>query len=64
MAPGGQGQLIAAAEEERFSRVLDLEKFEQAVVGRELKMMTLEKELASLRREVERFRAVPPPRVP
>ncbi|MBI2246632.1 MAG: PAS domain-containing protein [Armatimonadetes bacterium] len=38
-------------------KILDLEKFEEVVVGRELKMIALEKELESLRREIERFRA-------
>lgn len=57
-------EALRASEARYRERVLDLEKFEQAVVGRELKMITLEKELESLRREVERLRAVPPPRVP
>src|SRR5437763_1523131 len=38
-------------------KILDLEKFEEVVVGRELKMIALEKELESLQREVERHRA-------
>lgn len=38
-------------------KILELEKFEEAVVGRELKMIALEKELESLRREVDRLRA-------
>ena len=33
-------------------KILDLEKFEEVVVGRELKMIALEKELETLRREV------------
>ncbi|HEY3248659.1 MAG TPA: PAS domain-containing protein [bacterium] len=37
-------------------KILDLEKFEEVVVGRELKMIALEKELDSLRREMERVR--------
>ncbi|HET6781782.1 MAG TPA: PAS domain-containing protein [bacterium] len=37
-------------------KILDLEKFEEVVVGRELKMIALEKELESLRREIERLR--------
>src|SRR2546430_9880147 len=36
---------------------LDLEKFEEVVVGRELKMIALEKELESLRKEGDRLRA-------
>jgi len=35
-------------------KILELEKFEEVVVGRELKMIALEKELANLRSEVER----------
>jgi len=35
-------------------KILDLAKFEEMVVGRELKMMALEKELERLRKEVER----------
>src|SRR5437764_816395 len=35
-------------------KILDLEKFEEVVVGRELKMIALEKELESLRKEVGR----------
>jgi PAS domain S-box-containing protein len=34
-------------------KILDLEKFEEVVVGRELKMIALEKEIESLRREHE-----------
>ena len=37
-------------------KILDLEKFEEVVVGRELKMIALEKELESLRRELEKLR--------
>jgi PAS domain S-box-containing protein len=37
-------------------KILDLEKFEEVVVGRELKMIALEKELESLRSEVEKAR--------
>jgi hypothetical protein len=37
-------------------KIMDLEKFEEVVVGRELKMITLEKELESLRKELERVR--------
>jgi PAS domain S-box-containing protein len=38
-------------------KILDLEKFEEVVVGRELKMIALEKELEDLRRESEKLRA-------
>jgi PAS domain S-box-containing protein len=37
-------------------KILDLEKFEEVVVGRELKMIALEKELDSLRQEVASLR--------
>jgi PAS domain S-box-containing protein len=38
-------------------KILDLEKFEEVVVGRELKMIALEKELESLQQEVKTLRA-------
>jgi PAS domain S-box-containing protein len=38
-------------------KILDLEKFEEVVVGRELKMIALEKELESVQREVEKLRS-------
>ena len=38
-------------------KILDLEKFEEVVVGRELKMIALEKELESLRVEAGKLRA-------
>jgi PAS domain S-box-containing protein len=38
-------------------KILDLEKFEEVVVGRELKMIALEKELETLRQEADRLRA-------
>jgi PAS domain S-box-containing protein len=38
-------------------KILDLEKFEEVVVGRELKMIALEKELETLRAEVEKLRS-------
>jgi len=37
-------------------KILDLEKFEEVVVGRELKMITLEKEIEALKREVEKLK--------
>jgi PAS domain S-box-containing protein len=40
-------------------KILDLEKFEEVVVGRELKMIALEKELESLQQELSRLREVP-----
>jgi PAS domain S-box-containing protein len=41
-------------------KILDLEKFEEVVVGRELKMIALEKELESLRQEVASLRPPSP----
>jgi PAS domain S-box-containing protein len=38
-------------------KILDLEKFEEVVVGRELKMIALEKELETLRQEVGKAKA-------
>jgi PAS domain S-box-containing protein len=38
-------------------KILDLEKFEEVVVGRELKMIALEKELEQLQQEVAKLRA-------
>ena len=38
-------------------KILDLEKFEEVVVGRELKMIALEKELESVQQEVEKLRS-------
>jgi PAS domain S-box-containing protein len=38
-------------------KILDLEKFEEVVVGRELKMIALEKELETLRQEVGKSKA-------
>jgi PAS domain S-box-containing protein len=38
-------------------KILDLEKFEEVVVGRELKMIALEKELESLRHELASLRS-------
>src|SRR5687768_17548709 len=37
-------------------KILDLEKFEEVVVGRELKMIALEKELESVKRELEKYK--------
>src|SRR5438046_1716119 len=41
-------------------KILDLEKFEEVVVGRELKMINLEKELEQLQQDVQRLRAAQP----
>jgi PAS domain S-box-containing protein len=37
-------------------KILDLEKFEEVVVGRELKMIALEKEIEALKREIEKLK--------
>ena len=36
-------------------KILDLEKFEEVVVGRELKMIALEKEIENLKKEIEKL---------
>ncbi len=38
-------------------KILDLEKFEEVVVGRELKMIALEREIERLKRDIERLQA-------
>src|SRR3989449_909723 len=38
-------------------KILDLEKFEEVVVGRELKMIALEKEVEKLQRELDQLKA-------
>ena len=48
---------LRASEAELQEKILDLEKFEEVVVGRELKMIALEKEIESLRQQLERSRA-------
>jgi PAS domain S-box-containing protein len=48
---------LEKSKSELQEKILDLEKFEEVVVGRELKMIALEKELESLRKEAERFKA-------
>ena len=48
---------LEKSKSELQEKILDLEKFEEVVVGRELKMIALEKQLESLRKEVERLRA-------
>src|SRR5438128_1867444 len=48
---------LEKSKSELQEKILDLEKFEEVVVGRELKMIALEKEQESLRKEVERLRA-------
>src|SRR5436853_3557625 len=41
-------------------KILDLEKFEEVVVGRELKMIALEKEIEKLQRELNQIKAESP----
>jgi PAS domain S-box-containing protein len=47
---------LEQSKSELQEKILDLEKFEEVVVGRELKMIALEKELEGLRSEVEKAR--------
>src|SRR5438067_1342171 len=49
---------LEKSKSELQEKILDLEKFEEVVVGRELKMIALEKELESLRKEVGRWKGV------
>src|SRR5919108_324314 len=48
---------LEQSKSELQEKIMDLEKFEEVVVGRELKMIALEKELDSLRRELEKLKA-------
>jgi PAS domain S-box-containing protein len=48
---------LEGSKAELQEKILDLEKFEEVVVGRELKMIALEKELEKLRQETDRLRA-------
>src|SRR5438445_169210 len=48
---------LEQSKSELQEKILDLEKFEEVVVGRELKMIALEKELENLRKELGRPRA-------
>ncbi|MGH7233190.1 MAG: response regulator [Nitrospiraceae bacterium] len=50
-------QDLKASKAELQEKILDLEKFEEVVVGRELKMMALEKEIRELRRERDLLKA-------
>jgi CheY-like chemotaxis protein len=50
-------EALRASEKRYQERILELEKWEELIVGRELKMMALKKELESLRREVKHLRA-------
>src|SRR5437667_11938782 len=49
-------QDLQESKSELQEKILDLEKFEEVVVGRELKMIALEKEVENLKRELERVR--------
>src|SRR3989442_922840 len=48
---------LRASQAELQQKILDLEKFEEVVVGRELKMIALEKEVEALRQQIERMKA-------
>ena len=48
---------LEESKSELQEKILDLEKFEEVVVGRELKMIALEKEVEKLRQEVDQLRA-------
>src|SRR5213592_427695 len=50
-------QDLEQSKTELQEKILDLEKFEEVVVGRELKMIALEKELESMQRENEKLKA-------
>src|SRR5437588_187846 len=45
---------LQESKSELQEKILDLEKFEEVVVGRELKMIALEKEIENLKRELDR----------
>src|SRR5437764_80444 len=47
---------LQASKAELQEKILDLEKFEEVVVGRELKMIALEKEVENLKRELDKVR--------
>jgi PAS domain S-box-containing protein len=49
---------LQKSQTELQEKILDLEKFEEVVVGRELKMIALEKELDGLRKEVAKLREI------
>jgi PAS domain S-box-containing protein len=50
-------QDLEQSKTELQEKILDLEKFEEVVVGRELKMIALEKELESLQLEIQKLKA-------
>ena len=47
---------LQESKSELQEKILDLEKFEEVVVGRELKMIALEKEVENLKRELDKVR--------
>ena len=47
---------LEKSKSELQEKILDLEKFEEVVVGRELKMIALEKDLETLQQENERLK--------
>ncbi|HEY7350370.1 MAG TPA: PAS domain-containing protein [Ktedonobacterales bacterium] len=47
---------LEQSKSELQEKILDLEKFEEVVVGRELKMITLEKEIERLKQDLEKAR--------
>jgi hypothetical protein len=51
-------QDLQESKSELQEKILDLEKFEEVVVGRELKMIALEKEIENLRRELEKVKGL------
>jgi len=48
---------LEGSKAELQEKILDLEKFEEVVVGRELKMIALEKEVEKLQQEINQLRA-------
>jgi hypothetical protein len=46
---------LERSKSELQEKILDLEKFEEVVVGRELKMMALEKEVEKMSRDLEKL---------
>ena len=48
---------LETSKSELQDKILDLEKFEEVVVGRELKMIALEREIERLKREIDKLKA-------
>jgi len=55
-APVGAGAWLNQPQEKLYDKVHDLEKFEEAVVGRELQMINIKRELQDTKRELERLK--------